>query len=249
MATAATSLRSSFEGSAADRWIYVFMAALFLATAVIGFAPNSAAILASKLPNPPLVVHVHAALMLAWLGLLLTQTTLVATGRKSLHRSLGVASFVLAPCVVIGMVSAMLWRQRTLADLGQLGPATNIMLAQGRSILYFAVFFVWAVLARQRDLETHKRMMILATVVVLPASIGRMTWLPTTAPESYDALHGYMLLLLAPALAYDFARLGRPHRAYVIGFLLLLPWMIATHFLWNTPWWRAFATRLMGLDG
>jgi hypothetical protein len=249
MATAAASLRSSFERSAADRWIYVFMAALFVATAVVGFAPNSAAILASELPNPPLVVHVHAALMVAWLGLLLTQTMLVATGRKSLHRSLGVASFVLAPCIVIGMVAVMVWRQRTMADSGLFGPAANIMLAQGRSILYFSVFVLWAMLVRQRDLETHKRMLVLATVVLLPASIGRMTWLPTTAPESYDALHGYMLLLLAPTLAYDFARLGRPHRAYVIGFLLLLPWIIATHFLWNTPWWRAFATRLMGLDG
>jgi hypothetical protein len=248
MAVEAASVRSSVERSALYRWIYVLMAGFFLATAVVGFAPNSAAILASELPNPPLVVHVHAALMAAWLGLLLTQTTLVATGRRSLHRSLGVVAFVLAPCVVIGMVAVMLWRQRTMADLGLFGPATNIMLAQGRSIVYFAVFFLWAVLVRQRDLETHKRMMILATVVLLPASIGRMTWLPTTAPESYDALHGYMLLLLAPALAYDFVRLGRPHRAYVIGLLLLLPWMIATHFLWNTPWWRDFATKLMGLE-
>lgn len=248
MAAEATSIRTSLERGTVDRWMYVFMAGLFLATAVIGFAPNSAAILASELPNPPLVVHVHAALMVAWLGLLLAQTTLVAMGRKSLHRSLGVISFVLAPCVVIGMVVVMLWRQRTMADFGLLGPAANIMLAQGRSIFYFAVFFLWAVLVRRRDLETHKRMMILATVVLLPAGIGRMTWLPTTAPESYDALHGYMLLLVAPAIAYDFARLGRPHRAYVIGLLLLLPWMIATHFLWNTPLWRGFVTKLMGLE-
>lgn len=249
MAVEAASVRSSLERSAVDRWIYVFIAALFFATAVVGFGPNSAAILANELPNPPLVVHAHAAMMTAWLGLLLTQATLVATGRRSWHRSLGVVSFVLAPCMVAGMVAVMIWRQREMADIGLLGPASNIVLAQGRSILYFTLFFLWAAVARRHDLETHKRMMVLATVVLLPASFGRMTWLPTTAPESYDALHGYMLLLLAPTLAYDLVRLGRLHRAYAVGLLLLLPWMVATHFLWNTPWWRDTATKLMGLEG
>lgn len=247
MAVEAATINPPVERSAVDRWIYVAMAALFLGTAVVGFAPNSAAILSNELPSPPLVVHLHAALMVSWLGLLFVQALLVATGRRALHRTLGVASWVLAPCIVAGMFAVMTWRQGMLADFGQLGPASNILLAQGRSIVYFALFFAWAMLARNHDRETHKRMLILATVVLLPASVGRMTWLPTTTPESYDALHGYMLLLMAPALAYDFARLGRPHRAYVIGLLLLLPWMIATHFLWNTPWWRDTAAKLMGL--
>jgi hypothetical protein len=249
MAVEAATIRPNLERAAVDRWIYVAMAALFLLTAVVGFGPNSAAILTHELPSPPLLVHVHAALMTTWLGLLFAQTTLVAMGRRDLHRALGVFSFVLAPCLLVGMFAVMIWRQRALADFGQFGPAANILLAQGRSIIYFALFFVWAMLARKRDLETHKRMLLLATVVLLPAGIGRMTWLPTTAPASYDALHGYMLLLLAPAVAYDVARLGRPHRAYVSGLLLLLPWMIATHFLWNTPWWRDTAAKLMGLDG
>jgi len=55
------------------------------------------------------VVHVHTALMVTWLGLLFAQTMLVATGRRSLHGTLGVVSFALAPCIVVGIVAVMAW--------------------------------------------------------------------------------------------------------------------------------------------
>jgi hypothetical protein len=233
----------------ADRWIYVFMAGLFLVTAVVGFAPRSAAILAGERPNPPLVVHIHAALMVSWLVLLLAQTTLAATGRGRLHRTLGLASVALAPAVVAAMIAITIWRFGERVELGQMMAGANILLAQGRSIFCFSLFYAWAILVRGRDSETHKRMMILATLTLLTAAITRITWLPTTMPASYDAVHGYMLLLLVPALAYDIARRGRPHAAYLIGLGLLLPWMIATRLLWDSPWWLATAPRLMGVQG
>jgi hypothetical protein len=143
------------------------------------------------------------------------------------------------------MIAAAIWNYGEMAAVGLSARAANLLLVQGRAILYFPLFFVWALLVRRRDPETHKRMMILATLVLLPAAITRMTWLPTTLPASFDAPHAYMFLLLAPALAYDVVRLGRPHAAYLIGLALLLPWLVATHFLWSSPWWLQVAPRLM----
>ena len=50
-----------------DRWIYVFMAALFIATTLAGFIPDSLAKIAAveagqRAPFPP-VLHLHAVLM------------------------------------------------------------------------------------------------------------------------------------------------------------------------------------------
>lgn len=88
-----------------DRWIYVFMAGLFILTVFVGFIPDSigkiAAINAGVLPPFPPVLHVHAVLMGSWLTLLLAQTVLMATGRKGLHVQLGMASTVLAPAMVL----------------------------------------------------------------------------------------------------------------------------------------------------
>src|SRR5690606_5612170 len=91
-----------------DRWAYTFMTSLFALTAVVGFAPRSAAILPGMLPNPPLSVHVHAALMCLWLLLLVSQSALVAGRARYLHATLGLASLVLVPVIVATMILATL---------------------------------------------------------------------------------------------------------------------------------------------
>ena len=115
------------------------------------------------------------------------------------------------------------------------------LFVQGRAALLFAIFYIWAVLARRTAPETHKRMMLLATFAVIDAALGRMGWLPGqtgASDQSYTIVHLYQLLLLAPAVAYDVIRFGRVHRAYLIGIGLFLPFVLATHVLWNSPVWR-----------
>ena len=84
-------------GRRRERQIYVLTAALFVTVAVVGFTPRSVRILSGSMANPPLIVHVHAALMVAWLLLLLTQASLMRIGQRRLHQTLGLASFALAP--------------------------------------------------------------------------------------------------------------------------------------------------------
>jgi len=43
-----------------DRWFYATMAFVFASAAIIGFTPNSLAILDGTKENPPPLVHVHA---------------------------------------------------------------------------------------------------------------------------------------------------------------------------------------------
>ena len=240
-------VRRTLDRHGAGSPIFLGMALLFLATAVVGFGPRSAAIVTGASPVPPLVVHVHAALMVTWLLLLVTQTSLVATGRLRLHRTLGVLSLGVAVALLLALISVAVVRYGQLTELG-LGPfVSNILFLQIRSIVLFPTFYLWAIAARQTAPETHKRMMLLATLMLLDAAIARMGWLPGASTVStYDGVHAYLLLLLVPALVYDLLRYGRVHRAYVIGLALLLPWIVVTHFLWNAPWWHATATALMG---
>jgi hypothetical protein len=246
MTVATTLARPAVYQTLIDRWIYVAMAVLLLVTAVVGFGPRSVEILTGVRRNPPLVVHIHAALIVAWLGMLLTQTTLVAISKTAWHKTLGFTSLVLGPAVVAAMVAVSIWRFDERVSLGQIETGANTLLNQGRAIVYFAIFFSWAIFTRKTDSETHKRMMILTIIPAMTAAFSRMPWLPTTVPESPLAPHAYMLLLLAPVIIYDVVRLGRPHSAYLIGLALMLPWMIATELLWNSPWWVATASRLMG---
>jgi hypothetical protein len=238
------------------------MAALFVVTAVAGFGPTSLALLdavaVGKRPPLPWILHVHAVCMGTWLVLLLVQTSLVASRRTALHRTLGLAALAVAPAVVAAMIGIMWQSWHSIAALGaSAGPdwmqsiagASNILLEQIRSAVFFALFVGWALVVRRKDPETHKRMMILATLMPLGAAITRIDWLPTTMPGSYVSQYAYLLLWLAPALIHDMVRRGAVHRAYVIGIGLTVPYAIVSQLLWGSDWWIATAPRLMGVAG
>ena len=272
MATVAESLDKAFASPPAeagitafiDRWIWVFMAALFVVTVLVGFVPDSiakvGAVEAGARPPFPPILHVHAVLMGSWMLLLLTQATLMATGHSAWHKQLGMLSFGLAPAIVVAgsilvpTIYHMNWSAAQAAPAaraaemhGRMVFLTNVMLVQLRAGVMFPICAGIALWARRHDLGLHKRMIFLATLVPLPASIQRMEWLPTTLPGSPLALSLYALVLIAPLLLWDLYRLRRVHRAYLIWLALFVPTGLAVQLLWNSPWWFATAPRLMGV--
>jgi hypothetical protein len=94
-----------------ERHYYAAIAWLFVLVAIAGFAPRSVAILAGTLRSPPLVVHLHAAVMASWVVLLAMQATLALTNRMDLHRKWGLASLVVAPLVLTMLIVVTILRQ------------------------------------------------------------------------------------------------------------------------------------------
>lgn len=241
--------------------IYVVMAVLFIVVAVGGFAPRSLAIVTGQMAVPPPIVHVHAAAMSTWLALFLAQTLLMRSGRVAVHRSLGAASFVVAPVVFLTM--SLLVAGISVGVLDSAAPMPLDVRARtfafmafvmARAALLFGLFYVWAIAVRNTDRETHKRMLVLATFVVIDAALGRMTWLPgaaggqfMTADTGYDAIHLYQLLLIAPAIAYDLVRFKRVHWAYVLGTGLFLACVLATHVAWGSARWQQLVAGWAGV--
>lgn len=263
-ASQADMLSGTPRAHAVDRWIFVFMAAWFIAIVLTGFIPDSlakiAAVQSGARPPFPLVLHIHAVLMGSFLLLLLAQTTLAATGKLHLHRQLGLVGMVLVPALVIaGFILAYtmyhsLWAAAQSAQAesrGKLQAAVlnrdNITLFQARIGILFSLFLFWALKARDKDAGFHKRMMILATAVTLPAGIDRIMWLPTTLPGSPLATDVYTLLAVAPMFLWDVMRSGGVHRAYWLWGSLYIPLSAIVHVLWDTELWHGFVPRLMGV--
>jgi hypothetical protein len=233
--------------ASSERLFHAGMAWLLVVVAVVGFTPRSLAIIGGTMPMPPLVVHLHAAVMASWVTLLAAQATLALTGRMDLHRKFGLASLVVGPLVLIMLIAITISRQNAAAGTPAGPIVNNILFVQIRAIVLFPLFLVWALRARHTDPQMHKRMMLLATLMLLDAAIARMSWLPYNEfPRDYLAIHLYLLLLLVPALVYDLVRLRRIHRAWVWGLALMLPWVVATDFAWGSQWWREFGPKLVG---
>jgi len=237
----------AIEARVSGRSFHAVLAWTFVLVAIVGFAPRSIAIVGGTMPNPPLVVHLHAAVMASWTALLAVQSTLSLAGRPDLHRRVGKLALVVAPAVLV-MLLAVTFSRQNAAFGTPAGPiVNNILFLQIRSIVLFPLFFAWAWRTRRTDLQTHRRMMLMATLMLLDAAIARMGFLPgNDFPRSYLAVHLYLLALLIPALLHDLLTLGRIHRAWLLGLALVVPWVIGTELVWGTPWWQAFGPRLVG---
>jgi hypothetical protein len=247
-----------------DRWIFVFMAGLFLATTLAGFIPDSlakiAAIQAGERVPFPAILHIHAVLMACWLMLLLAQTSLMATGRGVAHRTLGLVSLVLLPAILVTGLILVPTIYRAAWQASQVAPPQtlpsvqtglallgDIALLQIRIGVLVPAFVVLALLNRRADPASHKRWMILGTAMMLPAATDRISWLPTTWPVVPLSTDLYVLLLIAPMFAWDLFRLGHVHRAYMTWGASYLPSILIVNLLWNSPWWLATAPVLMGV--
>jgi hypothetical protein len=79
-----------------DRQFFMAMVILLEAVVAIGFAPTYYMAGVFRAPLPSLIVHLHGAIFSSWMILLFMQTVLVSAKRIKLHRTLGLAGFLLA---------------------------------------------------------------------------------------------------------------------------------------------------------
>jgi hypothetical protein len=240
------------------------MAVWFIAITLTGFIPDSmmkvGMVKAGLRPPFPIVLHMHAIVMGSFLLVLLAQAWLMATGRRAYHMQLGLLGYGLGILlVVVGfvLVPTMYGQVWNGAHFGppqvreMLQPRVPIMddiaLLQFRIGILFAVFMAIAFRARGRNAGMHKRMMFLAIAGALPAAFDRISWIPTTMPASPVGPDLYVLFAIAPMFLWDVLRNRSVHPAYVIWLAINIPFAIAVHGLWDTPWWHQMAPRIMGV--
>ena len=194
-------------------------------------------------PLIPLLV-LHGVFFSSWILLLITQTTLVATKRTRTHMRLGIAGGVLACLmVVIGTVTALV-RANGPSPVPGVNPLSFLTIPLG-DMLVFAIL-VGAAFYFRRRADAHKRLMLLATIGILPAAVAR---LPFAFIQQYGplAFFGLSDLFIVPCLIYDFITRGRPHRATVLGAALIVISHPLRLIIGGTHAWLAFATWLTHL--
>jgi hypothetical protein len=222
-----------------ERVFYTGMAAAFLLIVFAGFARTY--YLRPYFQPTPLqpLLHLHGVVFSAWIVLLLVQTALVAAGRTRVHRKLGWAGAVCAALVaVIGTATAIIRAKIVEVPPGTSSPLVFLTIPLG-DMLVFSLL-VGAAFYFRRRADYHKRLMLLATVAILPAAVARLPFdfIQQWGPLAFFGLPDLFVLV---CLGYDLVSRGRPHRATVAGGLLL----IASHPLrlvvGNTQAWLSFA--------
>jgi FtsH-binding integral membrane protein len=241
MATQAETIRLGDPGQRRERLFYTAMAAAFVITVFAGFSRTW--FLRPVFHPEPLIplLYVHGFIFTLWIALLLTQTTLIATKRTRTHMRLGIAGGLLASLMIlIGTVTAIV-RAKGPSPIPGVNPLSFLTIPLG-DMLVFGILVGTAFYFR-RKVDTHKRLMLLATIALLPAAVARLpiSFIETGGPLVF---YGLSDLFIVPCLIYDFVSRGRPHRATVLGGALIVISHPLRLVIGSTHAWLAFATWL-----
>lgn len=220
-----------------DHRFFTGMALVIALTAFVGFAPSY--YLRSFSASAPLtpLVHLHGALATSWILLFLGQASLVRAGRTDLHRRTGVAGVAIATLfVVVGYFTAITAARNGVTPPGGPPPLGFLAVPLG-TLLSFAVLAAVGI-SQRRDRDTHKRLMLLATIAMVTPAFARFRWFGPGGPTV--AIGGTCLLVIV-CLLYDRSTRGRVHPAFLWGGVLLMLSLPARFALTQTDAWLAVA--------
>jgi len=208
------------EASAAQQHrFYRTMAIACSATILLGFASKYLPKLGNGTPVLP-IIHVHAVVFATWLALYITQSTLIGRDRIQLHRTLGTTGVLFSILMIaVGLHTALTVARLNDAGLPvlQLPDAEAFLLINVMAVLQFGAL-VAAGWYFRKQAQTHKRLMLLATVSLMPPGLARMPVIGDHLPAI--ALTAIAFLAIGPI--YDYLTSRRIHRAYLWGALVIL---------------------------
>jgi hypothetical protein len=209
---------------------------IFVLLAVIGFyKPYFSTIL---VPRPP-VVHLHFAFMAFWMGLVIVQPLLIKYKKFSVHRTLGMLSYLIIPLVLI--TAALMSRYSYFAyktrletkvenGLESFSAADILHLSAFEMglpffyLLWLAIFFGLAMFFR-KDRIPHSRYILAAALTFMGPTVDRIFiyWVETlhlwgAIPIEYVAY----ALINSTLIYFFFLDKGNPKGQKALGISLAI---------------------------
>jgi hypothetical protein len=240
-----------------DRWFYVSVALMLILLNIVAFVPSlvDTSRRLAPLPLTPLLL-IHVVVSVGWLLLFLAQTTLIATGRVSTHRRVGVVGLALsAAVVVLGVLVVMAQAQRGFdlsGDIARLPLPSGVDgLSATVALLFFPIQFgllVGAALWYRYRPRTHKRLMLFAALAgITPTPVAHVIghWVgPKPWADALFPLSGFFFVSLIAV--HDRVTEGRVHPMTLwLGILVVAMERVVTLGLQRTEAWQSFARWLV----
>jgi hypothetical protein len=232
-----------------DRDFFLTFLLLCLLGVALGFAPA----VADRVEGHPriparLILDIHMASFSAWIVLLSIQILIVRSRNTLVHMSLGLSAFALVPIMAVSALVSEAYSQRFHHSV----VGESFFIVPIFEILAFTSLATAALLARKRP-ATHKRLILMATAVIVGAAYGR--WWDNALIRLFgDGYFGTLVntytgcnMLLVIAVGYDFVTRGRPHRIYLIAVPMILLGEVVTSVVYHWPPWLPVARMLIGI--
>jgi hypothetical protein len=224
-----------------DRWFFSGMAIAALLTVFAGFSKTY--YLGRFFGAEPIstLVHTHGVVFTLWILLFVGQTSLIAARRTVIHRRLGAVGAALAVLMlVVGYLTAIEAARLGVTPPGGPPPLNFLSVPLG-TLLAFGILVAAGIHNRGRS-ETHKRLMLLATIALLTPALARFRNLDLPGGPPM-AIGGTCLFVLA-CMGYDRGAHGKVHPAFLWGGLFLMISLPLRFAIGRTDAWRSIAVWL-----
>lgn len=191
---------------------YLAMTLAITTTVVFGFALNATRGRFTFADLPPMV-HLHAALCMLWIVLLVAQSGLVVAGSVGRHRVLGWAGAILAVALLVtGLAVTVGCLQR--GAVPPFIPPSLFLVTDVLGVLAFFGLAAGAVLLRRRT-EWHRRLMISGTIILMAPAVARILPMPVLGPLGGWLVTGVLLAFILAGALHDRLVQGRVHPAWL----------------------------------
>lgn len=183
--------------------------------------------------SAPLIVHMHAVVFMGWIAILLLQVSLISSGRRDLHRRLGVLALVWSGLMmVLGVLVTVAMAHN--ARIPFFFQPQYFLIADPATLLSFIVMLIAAV-ALRRQPDWHARLQIGAFAMLMDQGVARLLPLPQLMPYAFQT--GWALTVLVPIIGMvrDWRVYGRPHRAWLVSIGVLALAMTAAQVIAFSP--------------
>jgi hypothetical protein len=243
-----------------DGRFYRRMAYACAAIAFAGFTPTYWAPVLTATFAGGALVHAHGLLFSAWMIFFIVQATTAGSGHYERHRALGYLGISLATAMLLLGLAVAVRSMGIGIAAGQDAAARAFAIVPITIVLFFAAT-VAAALANVRRPEVHMRLMLVASIAILPPAIARLVFLvlapagavlgpATPPPVALSLVPNFAAnLLLVVAIVRDIRQRGRPHPAYLVAGACLLFVQVARVPFASTDAWYRITNWLLTLGG
>jgi len=247
----ASIVASPADRKASERKFYSRMALFLVFLVLLGFGPSfylRGIVPSYPRPNPtlPPTVILHGTVFTIWMALIIAQTQLIAARKHEVHMRLGKAGMLFAILMIPVMYLTAVWQVARANQPPFTDPLTWTIVPLA-VIIPFALV-VWNGWAKRRDVQSHKRLMLSAAIMVMMGpSIGRLPIAPPTmAGITFQLLLG--LCLFIPLFVWDKRTVGHTHSATKLGFsMAAISVAIPLIVFWGHLPWARVAAQLPGV--
>jgi len=194
--------------------------------------------------STPTILYVHGAFAFGWLCLFFTQASLIRYNNFRLHKTLGILGILIAIGTALTMMPAGVYQVNNDLKAGVGEASYSNMVGVTTTATMFLAMVIAGIVTRKKP-QIHKRLMLLATILLLWVAWFRFRHYFPSIPRG-DIWFGLVLpnMLIVASWIWDRKANGRIHP--VLGWLgafIIIEQTFET-FMFDSSFWPPFGKQI-----